>query len=386
MRATTIILAKDLRLRLRDRSVFIYGFIAPFLLAMVLGLVFGEVDQPLSMRVVVSGDEDAALREPLVTRVLPALEGDDGLVESTTLVDDRGTAVDAVAGGDADVGFVLLPDGPTGPGGIEVLRSSDAPVSGSVAAAIARDLVDDARTAVTAVEAALRLGAPVSPGEVVAAVTATDDVAAVSLVESGTRPLDARTGIAAGMAVFFLLFAVSLASTGLLEEERDGTLARLRAAPIAPWAVLLAKALLGFVVGVVSLGTLAAATTVALGADWGDPLGLALVLVAGAAAAVGLVAIVASFARTPEAASSGTGIVATVAGIVGGSFFPVGDDGLLGVIAGLTPHRWFVEGVEDVAGGAPTSEVLTDVGVLLLMAVVTLVVAGVRFGRRVAMT
>lgn len=384
MRPAATILLKDLRLRLRDRSVLIYGFVAPFLLALVFGLVFADIDDPVQLTVVVTGGQEAALTEPLVDGVLPALT-DDGLVEATTRVDDRDAAVAAIEGGEADVGFVVLPDAATGPGGIEVLSSSDAPVAGAVATSIARDLVDDARVSVAAIEASQRLTAGAAdPQEVVAAVLATPDVATTALVEAGTRPLDARTGIAVGMAVFFLLFAVGIASTGLLEEERDGTLARLRAAPIPAWSVLVAKALLGFVVGFVSLVLLAVGTTFAVGASWGSPAPLLVVIASGVLAAVGIVAVVASFARTPEAAANGTAIVATVAGLLGGSFFAIAEGPVLSVIAALTPHHWFLAAVEDVAGGAAGTEVALDVAVLAGMGIVTLAVAAVRFRRRLA--
>lgn len=386
MRAAATILLKDLRLRIRDRSVIIYGFVAPFLLALVFGLVFADIDDPVQLDVVVTGDLDAALADPLITAVLPALE-EDGLVESSETVADRGAAVAAIEAGDADVGYVVLPDGPTGPGGIEVLGSSDAPVGAAVATSVARGLVDDARVSVVAVGAAQqRTGGAADPQAVVGAVVATPEVATVALVESGTRPLDPRTGIAVGMAVFFLLFAVGIASTGLLEEERDGTLARLRAAPIPSWSVLAAKAALGFVVGFVSLVLLAVGTTVAVGASWGSPGPLLVVIAAAVLAAVGIVSVVASFARTPEAAANGTAIVATVAGLLGGSFFAIAEGPVLSVIAALTPHHWFLEGVGDVAGGAPASEVLLDVGVLVAMGAVTLAVAAVRFRRRLATT
>ena len=382
MRATWIILGKDLRLRLRDRSVLIYGFVAPFVLAFVLGLVFGDVDDPISLDVAVVAPAEASLRGPLLEEVLPGLE-QDGLVTSTSVLADREEVVRAVEEGTADVGLVVLPDGPLGPTGIEVVESVDRGVAGSVATSIARGVVDEARTAVAAVEAAFAQGRQVDPATVVEAVAETPRVATTTLVPSGTQPLDATTGVAAGIAVFFVLFAVSISATGLLEEERDGTLARLRAAPIRPEAVLASKSLLGFIVGTVSLGALAVATTVAMGADWGAPVRLVPVVVAASAAAVGLVMAVTSAARTPEAASNGTAIVATVAGALGGSFFPVAEEGALGVVARLTPHWWFLEGIEDAAGGAPTGEVLADAAVLLLMAVVTGVVAAVRLGARV---
>lgn len=382
MDAVRAIFVKDLRLRLRDRTVFIYGVVAPFVLAFVLGLVFADVDQPLSLRITVAAPADASLSGPLVEDVLPALEAD-GLVGEVVVVDDRDEVVDDVESGEADVGMVVLPDGPAGPTGVEVVEEVDRPIAASVARGVAQGLVDEARTAVLAVGAALAADPSIDPATVVAAVVDAPDVATVELVETGAPPLDGRTRVAAGIAVLFLLFAVGLVTTSLLEEERDGTLARLRTAPIPGWSVLAAKALLGFAVGVVSLTTLAVGTTLALGADWGDPVVLGAMILLGSAAAVGVVSLVASVGRTPEAASSGVAIVATVAGALGGSFFPV-QGPLLTAVAALTPHYWFLRGIEGGAGGGGLGDVVVEMAVLVAITVVTGVLAVTRLRRRLA--
>ncbi len=129
---------------------------------------------------------------------------------------------------------------------------------------------------------------------------------------------------------------------------------------------------------------LAVGTTLVLGADWGDPVAVGVVVVAGSAAAVGVVALVASIARTPEAAANGTAMVATVAGALGGSFFPIVDDGVLAVVAALTPHWWFLEGIEGAAGGEGLGAVAGDVAVLMAMALVAGGVAVLRLRERLA--
>lgn len=380
MRALWVILGKDLRLRARDGTVLMYGVVAPFVLAAVLGLVFGNLDQAVTLRVVVAGADGSQLRTTLVDQVLPTL-AEDGLVESVEELGDRDAAVAAVDADDADVGFVVLPGGQFGPGGIEVLGSVERPSATTVAEAIAGSVVRDARVVAATVAAAVPAG--VAPEEAIDAALAVTPVTSLEVEAATSGALDATTGISAGMAVFFLLFAVGLASTGLLEEERNRTLARLRAAPVAPWSILASKAVLGFVIGTVSLGLLALGTSLVLGAEWGPVPRVAPVIVAGAFAAIGVVSAVASVTRTPEGAANAQGVVGTIAGALGGSFFPVATGGLLGVVSALTPHRWFLEGITAAATGAPTDEIVLPVVVLLGMGVVTLVVAAVRFRRRI---
>ena len=62
------------------------------------------------------------------------------------------------------------------------------------------------------------------------------------------------------MAVFFLFFTVQLGVSSLLDERRDGTLARMLVAPVRHGSILVGKLLTSLVLGVVSMVVLAVAT------------------------------------------------------------------------------------------------------------------------------
>ena len=282
MHALLTITGKDLVLRLRDRSVLLYAIVAPLVLAGVLGLVFGaNGGAPATTLGVVPADGQVADR--IADEVLPALVTD-GVLADVDVLADRDSAVAAVREGEVDAALVM-PAGldAAAVGGpdveIEVLAGPDAPIDAAVARALAAGVaseVDLVRRVVLAGDVA-----PTGLAAVAAAAPTQPSLLALVDVPVQARQLDQRTYLAAGMAVFFLLFGTGIAVIGLLEEERDGTMTRLRAAPLPAWAPLGAKALTGFVVGVVSLGVLALASTLALGAAWGDPLGVALVVAAG---------------------------------------------------------------------------------------------------------
>lgn len=378
MRDLWTILTKDLRLRIRDGSVFIVGIVAPFVIAAALGFVFSGVTEPITLSVGVVGDDDDPLRTALVDGVLPALQ-DDGLVTDVELYADRDAAAAAVDDGTVDAAFVAVP-GEAGPGGLVTLTSVDSPIEGGVAQSIGAGVVRRARVAEAVVATAAPAG--VEPAVAIAAATDTPAVATVRLEQTGDTALDTTTGIAVGIGVFFVLFAVGLASTGLLEEKRDRTLDRLRATGVAAWSIVGAKAALALVIGIVSMSVLALGTTALLGADWGPPPLVLLVIVAATLAATGVVSVTASFARTPEGASNAQGVVGTVLGFLGGAFFPVATGGVLGILSAFTPHRWFLDGIEAVATEAPASDVLLPIAVLSVMGVATGAVAAWRFTRR----
>ena len=62
------------------------------------------------------------------------------------------------------------------------------------------------------------------------------------------------------MAVFFLFFTVQFGVSSILDERRDGTLARMLVAPIRRGAVLGGKLLTSVALGAVSMVVLAVAT------------------------------------------------------------------------------------------------------------------------------
>lgn len=369
MRAALTITAKDLRLRLRDRSVFIFGLVAPLVLAVVLGTVFGAVDDGITLDLGVVRGADEQVAGPFVEQVLPALQ-ENGLVTGITEFDDADRARAAVETGALTAAVVFGEPGPTGPGDVEVIGSVDSPTGVGITEAVVRDHLQQVRTITTTVSAGLQLGV----GDVDELVDAAQEVAPVLRLEDapvGRTEVSLVTYMSGAMAVFFLLFAAGIAVTGLLEEERDGTAARLHTAPIPAWAPLAAKAMASFVVGVVSMAALAVLTSLLIGAQWGDPFAVAVLVVAAVLAATSIAMLVAAVARTPEAAGSVLGVVGTVLGALGGAFFPLDQAGLLAVLSALTPHRWFLEGLGRTAGGGGLGDITGALAALVLIAVVT---------------
>jgi ABC-2 type transport system permease protein len=166
---------------------------------------------------------------------------------------------------------------------------------------------------------------------------------------------------------------------GLLEERTNGTMQRLLTAPIGRWSIIFGKGITSFVLGVLSMAAIVVVTTLALGADWGDPLGVAVLVLAGVLAAMGVMTVVAAFARTAEQAQNLQAIVALLLAMLGGSFFPVSQaGGLVERLSLLTPHAWFLRGLGDLAGGETVSGIMGAVWPILLFAGVTMALASVR--------
>lgn len=381
MRTALRIAVKDLRLRLRDRSALIIGIIAPLSLAFILNLVFGSAFDPTQGIGLEYGlvDLDRSEISESFTSVLEEIEAE-GIIELEQFT-DLGTADDAVEQGEVDSYFLLEPGfgqaiGSNSLSTIQVVGNVDSPTSTQIAASIADQFATGIEAAQLAIGTTSQLTSlPVTP-EFLASLEGDPRTAAFSYrlddVSTATRQLDATTYMAAGMAVFFLFFTVGFGVLGLLEEERQGTLARLMAAPIARASVVGGKAILSFVLGVISMFVLVVATQALMGASWGAPLGVALLVVAGVLSAVGIIGLVAAVAKTPEGAENMSSIIAVILGMLGGVFFQVGQgDDILSRLTFITPHAWFMRGLADLADGAAWTAALPATAAMLVFAVVT---------------
>ena len=387
MRSAITIAAKDLRQRIRDRSVFVIAFLVPFGLAGVLSLTLANVD------------EDAAF-----TATFGVVDRDGGEI-SAGFVDllrgldfvtlrevDSVARADALAdGGDVDAAFVI-PEGfsaraGTGQGGeLQVITNPGESIGPLIATSLARSFASEIDAVQVAVATVLGSGEhdPAVVAELVERARQTSPAAVVDPDTAESRQFSATTFYAAGMAVFFVFFTVEFGVRSLLEERQGGTLARLLVAPMRPAWIIGGKAIASFLVGLVSMSALVIASALALGADWGNPVGVALLVVAGVLSAMGLTALVATLAKTPAQASGYASTVAVVLGLLGGTFFPVSQGpSVLANLSLIAPHAWMMRGFQDLAAGGTAVDVLPSVGAVFAFAAVLGGIALVRSNRLV---
>ncbi len=364
IRALRSITGKDLRQRLRDKSFFLLGIATPLALAFTLNLVFGDLSEgELEVTIGVVDADGTAVSGELVGN-LADLHGTGG-VEVTTLdpsadpeaaIDEN--TLDAVivipAGfGDA-VSSAQAPE-------LTLVENPDRPVQASVADSILDSMTTELERTRLLSAAGGQLG--VQPGEA-------SPAADVAFTQDwpGGQGLDMTSRLMAGMAIMFVFFTVSFGVTTLLEEKENGTLARLLAAPIPRNSILGAKALVSYTLGVLATMILFGAATVLMGAEWGSWLGVVALVLAACLTAVALMAIVAGLAKRAEGASAVQSIIAVGLALLGGSWFPVSGEGVLGTIARATPHFWFLEGLENLAGAASWTVVWPSVVALIVIA------------------
>lgn len=385
MRPMLLIAGKDLRLRVRDRSAFIVGLVIPFTLAVIFSLILGNTEEgPLELSFGVVDADRSSVSAGFVD-VLSSLEAE-GILDLETAGDPE--AAQALIDDGTIGAAIVVPAGfgeavESGSGArLEILGHPDRPTSSTIATSIAETFAANIEGVRLAAVTASQVGADV--GAAVTAAQTTPPPVSLAGIEAANRQLDLTTFFVAGMAVFFLFFTVQFGVTSLLEERREGTMSRLLAAPISRGAIVGAKAVVSFALGIVSTAVLIGASTVLLGAEWGNPLGVALLVIGGVTSAVGIMAVVAAFAKTPEGAGNLQSVIAVGLGMLGGVFFPTPlGDGVLAGLAMLTPHRWFMTGLADLAGGGGVAVVLPSVAALFAFGLVTGGLAGIRLRRTV---
>jgi ABC-2 type transport system permease protein len=379
VRQAWTIASKDLRLRVRDRSAFIVGIIAPLGLAAIFSSIFTPIENFDFTATYAVVDEDGGPVAAQFVQLLEQFSQTAGV--EIQAVGSRAEAVDLVdvepfsSEEGADAAFVIPPGFSQAvesdqPVGLEVL-SGQGGIGAGVAVSVAEQFASELTYARVAVASVENLGG--TDDRFAAGLRALAIPPPVNLVdlEATNKELGGKTFYAAGLAIFFLFFTVQFGVNSLLEERQAGTLGRLMAAPIRRSSIIAGKAIMAFILGLISMVVLVVATTLLFGADWGNPLGVLLLVVGGIISALGIMAVVAAFARTPEQAGNYSSMVAVILGFLGGTFFPVGQaGGILADLRFITPHAWFMQGLGDLSAGN-VADVLPAVGALLLFGLVT---------------
>ncbi len=185
--------------------------------------------------------------------------------------------------------------------------------------------------------------------------------------------------------VMFIFFIVGTSSSSLLQEREAGTLRRLLAAPLPRWSIIAGKMLAYGLLVCLQVVILFTVGYVLFDITMGrSPIALVTITIIIAFVAVSLGMLVAAFAKSSKQADSVGTILAFVMAGIGGAFplWPpiFRSEGFIGILPKFTPHAHALEGYYSVmAENATFTQILPQLGFLLLMGTVFFVIAVWRF-------
>lgn len=410
MKRTWLIGLKDVRLAFRDKAALILMLAAPFLLTVGLGLAtgsFGSGNSGLSDIPVVLVNQDGqslgnALVEVFQSEELATLvepQEMDDLQAARKMVDDDLVAAVVII----PAGFTgsIIPQGSSAESSdivkLEIYTNPNRPTGSGVIQAVVDAFISRVET--------VRVSSEVTIQQLLAnRLIEMQDIPSISqqlgerqaeqygdepVLRLVTRQNDEETIsfnvlaiMAPGMALMFLMYTVTYGGRSILIEKRLGTLPRLLVSPISTVEVLGGKVLGIFLTGAMQMFILVAGCALFFRLEWGDPLGVIVLVLAAVFGATGWGMLLTALARTPGQVSSiGTALMLTF-GILGGSFTNLEYlPAPIQWLSKITPNAWGLDGFTILALGGGLPELLTNILALLVMGFVLFIIAVLLFNR-----
>lgn len=407
-----IIGLKDLKIAFRDRAAIIFMLLTPFLLTIGMGLVTGRFSSNdnsgvLNIPIVIVNLDNDSLGNALV-EIFSSEELAD-LLETTTsqdaeaarlLVDeDEITAVIIIPAGftqsifseninqseNIQIEFYANPSRPTSAGIVETILDGF----------IAR--IDEMRVGGITTISQLISSGRISPEQANAVGeemgerfenTPTDfDETLITLNTSTnqteTNEVDMLAYVAPGMALMFLMYTVSYGGRSILAEKSGGTLTRLLVTPTNSIQILGGKVFGIFLTGAAQMFILIGTTSLLFQLQWGNILGVILLVFAAVFGATGWGLFITALARTPAQVGSVGSAVMLIFGILGGSFFEVQNlPAIAQMFSKITPNAWALDGFTSLAFGGTLASLTTPILALLTMGILLFLVSAFVFGRK----
>jgi len=399
----------------RDIAGLAMMFIAPLVLATVLGAAFGSGDNfsiAAVRTVIVDQDEGAGAGTPAAGAMLSAaLENPDlGDLLAITRLDSPEKARTAVDDGDA-AAAVIIPAGLSSAlassvaqeANVEIYKDPALVVGPSIVAAVTESVVQTLNGSRAAAAAAARLavsrgvtdtarlaGIASKAGTAFALQAQTDaqvTVEARNPVVEGS--IEKRPNVASqvliGMMLFFMLFGAATPAHSVLEEHRNGTLSRLFTTPTPRSIILSGKFLAVFVVVLVQAAILLLAGLLLFKAGWGEPGPVVVLTVCSAIVAASLGLVTVSFAKTVGQAGAVSSAIFVFLGLLSGNFTgTIVTSGPFATIRRISPVGWLLEGWSKLLYGGSWGSIALPVLVALAFAVVFFTISVFFFRRRYA--
>jgi ABC-2 type transport system permease protein len=379
MRNALHVAAKDLRLRLRDRSALLAVFVIPLAMASIISLAFAELDAKTPAGRVIRlafATEDVGPGGVAIARTFEDAPLRD--IVQVHAVASEPEVRELVDNGQVDVGLYVpatfSADVIADRAQLGVIEGAGRVVQNAVVNVVADAILAQATAARMSVATAFELDPNAELESLI-------DAAAADRM-----PVEVRDSVVAGrrttpaayfgpsMAIVSLFFTVGFAGKSLWFERREGLVNRLKATPATLRQIVVGKALGAAALALGGVTVMWTVMNVGFSASWGPPAFVIALLLAMTLSALGLTVFVAAIARSEARTDGLTMLIVFMCALIGGNFVPFQRlPRAMDVASIFTPNGWALRGFLSLhADGAALSSVAPS-----LLAMVAI---GVAFG------
>lgn len=395
-----LIAFKDLRLIFRDPSALVLMLLAPFLLTLGMGALTGRFSGRTGtgirdIPVEIVNEDEGMLGEVLVEvfqspdlgeLVSPTLRTDLDGARALVNTNQSAAAIYIPAGftesitrmawdlSEDEVVQIEFYSNPTMPTSVGILQSildqfiNQVEIGRVSATVVVAQLLENG---LITPDQAAPVGAQVGEEMAQAVGSASSIRVKTNLAEGEGIAFDILAYMAPGMAMMFLMFTVTYGARSLLVENQAGTLPRLLVAPTRSAYVLGGKFTGILFSAIAQLVILIGGTSLLFGLQWGDTLGVILLILAAAFGATGWGILFAAILKTPGQIAITGSAVMLVFGLLGGSFFDLSMlPDWIQVINKVTPNSWANDGFYILSLGGSLRGIQTNLIALVVMGAV----------------
>lgn len=202
-----------------------------------------------------------------------------------------------------------------------------------------------------------------------------------SVVGTGLTNSDNLKHSMIGFSVFFSMYTMVFGIGTILEDRKYKTWQRMLISPVSRTSILGGSMVVAYITGIIQMGVLILGGKYLLGIDWGSSI-LGVLMVAGAfvftVTSMGL--LLSGVVKTHAQLSSITPVVLTSTSMLGGCMWPleIVSNKLLLFLAELTPQKWAMQGMENIAGKGMGFEAAVFPTIVLLSMGALFFAAGVK--------
>lgn len=376
----------NVRRMIRERSNIFFVFIFPIALVLLIGVQFGSGFAPV---VGIHQVEEDGLSDDIVEE----LEASDSI--EVNVFETREELVTAVERGTAQAG-VLLPagvDAAAAAGEIVEIGLISRPdgagnqLQSVIGAAIAEVMTPVGAARFAAAETGTEFGRALEVSNQIADQVTPIDVEVAAVGEAIFPETLGQFDLGASSNLVLFVFLTALAgSSALILTRQLGISRRMLSTPTPIRSIVIGESLGRFGTALVQGVYIMVLTLIIFGVNWGDPLGAALILIALSAVGAGAGMLMGATFSNDQQASGVAVMVALGLAALGGAMFPIDlFSPTMQTIAHVAPHAWALDGyAELVRRGGTTVDILPELGILVLYAVVLLGLASWRL--RVVLT